>query len=247
MASRSQRSAPTKEDGVGIYDIPDKLEPVEAIWYYNVLVERRDEIYNLYFVRLKRVEEWLEIYVSAEDGSAAKEMAFAKISSLHVQLKDWVELHEARYRDERMVKLCLERIETIVADDFDGWRQVFDLSPYGSQLQLIAMRRMRPLASTIEHYQAVYDRSEMGSSAQIQALQNMLLLGRFEQMGRKSLEVEEQEAMALAVSRGPKEWMQEYEKHDLYDPYGETALCNAYIAADAIAVREDKLKTTNKR
>ncbi|MDR2638577.1 MAG: hypothetical protein LBC09_01920, partial [Helicobacteraceae bacterium] len=205
-----------EEAASGIYEIPEKLDLAEAAWYYNVLENRRDEVYAMYFARLKRMDEWLEAYAAAKDDSPAKEMAFEKLSALATDAKALVELREARFDDKRIVELCERRIAEISGDDFGKWKEIYDLAPFGSPLQINAMRRMRPLAKTLGEWRDIYDRAEIGSPAQTDATQNMLLLSRFDEIAREDAIASEKEFVERANERTPREWREEYEKYDLY-------------------------------
>jgi hypothetical protein len=226
----------------GIYEIPEKLELSEAAWYYNILEARRDEVYAIYFARLRRMDEWLEVYVAAKDDSPAKAMAFNKLSALATDAKALVELREARFDDRRIVDLCERRIAEIAGDDFGKWKEIYDLAPFGSPLQFNAMRRMRPLAKTIDDWREIYDRSEIGSIAQNDAVENMLLLSRFDDIKREDAVADEQEFVRRAAERTPKDWRAEYEKYDLYDKRSELAAINIYLCADALAQKETEQK-----
>lgn len=229
--------------GRSVYDIPEKLEPTEAIWYYNVMDDRRDEVYNMHFAKLTRLEDWLEVYVAAKDGTPSHELAFAKLSALQMPIAGWVELHEARFHDERVVGLCNRRIESLAGDRFDQWLEAYDRAPFGSQVQLTAMRRMRNLAKELPEWQAIYDRSEIGSNNQVLALQNILLRTRFEAIRRRDKSSEEFKFLERSASRGPKEWRSEYESRDFYDPESEQAVLSMYLSADLRTGSEATAKT----
>jgi hypothetical protein len=215
-----------------LYEIPDKLEPREAIWYYNVMDDRRDEVYHMHFSRLKRLEDWLEVYTNSKEETPARELAFTKLAGLQMDYDGWIELYESRFNDERIVTLVKKRLEQICGDLFDKWLGVYDYAPYASQIQQLAGRKLKSLAKNIEHWQALYDRSEIGSPLQINALQQILLLSRFEQIKRTDREEEEFKMLAHAASKGPKEWFEEYEKSDFYSSASEIAVLNIYLSAD---------------
>lgn len=235
MAANSREAQAALIEGAqqGIYDIPEKLSPVEAIWYYNLLDSRRQEVYQLHFARLTRMEEWLEIYSAADKNSPAQQLAFDKLGALDLPIGGWIELHEARFKDAKIISLCHQRIEVLAAEDFDKWREVFDLAPFGSHMQQLGMRKMRQLAATIDDHQAIYDRCDIGSTTQITALQNILLLSRFEHIKRVDKAVVENAAVAQAAAKGPSQWRREYDQHDFYDPLSSMSVINIYLSADA--------------
>lgn len=241
---RSERELLEGSGTLSIYDIPDRLEPTEAIWYYNVLDDRRDEVYTLHFAKLKRMEDWLEIYVAAKDGTPAHELAYAKLTALELPISGWVELHEARFHDERIVGLCNRRIDTLAGNDFHLWLEAYDKAPFGSQIQHTAMRRMKNLAKELEEWQVIYDRSEIGSNNQIMALQNILLKTRFAAMRRKNKSDEEERFLKQAASRKPEEWRAEYEANDFYSNNSEQAVISLYLSADLRSGETEGVKKT---
>ncbi|MDR1912825.1 MAG: hypothetical protein LBQ52_10845 [Helicobacteraceae bacterium] len=231
----SEQNQAPKEDkrGAWLYDIPEKLEPIEATRYYNSYQDRRDEIYSVYFSRLNRMEEWLEIYCVAQEKTPAKELAFAKLSALDLDLYGWAALYEARFDDKRIVDLCESRIASIAAGNFSKWKESYDLAPYGSNLQKETMRQMRALAKSYEELQDIYDRGEIGSPEQIAAVQDMALLDRPDGVERTDAIADEKEMIKRAVQRTVKEWRAEYEKYDLYDPRNEMAAINIFLSANS--------------
>ncbi|MDR3347867.1 MAG: hypothetical protein LBN32_04560 [Helicobacteraceae bacterium] len=228
-----------------VYEIPERMDVADAIWYYNLLADRREEIYRQHFARLQRMEEWLEIYALSEQDSAAHDLAFMKLSALQMDVSGWIALHEARFHDENIIKLCHSRIEVVAGQSFERWAEVFDLAQFGSALQQLAMRRMKPLANKLEDWQAIYDRSALGSANQINALQNVLLLSRFDTMRRRR-EEDENDDLERAASKGPLQWRQEYESRDLYDKAGQIALINVYISADMREAAKEQRNATTK-
>jgi hypothetical protein len=238
ISDADETSSELQSKEAGIFEIPENLDVARAAWYYDALENRRDEIYAMYFERLKRMDEWLEVYSAAKDGASAKEMAFAKLSSLESDAKGLIEIREARFDDARIVNLCDRRIAQICADSFERWREIYDLSPYGSQPRANAMRRMRPLAVSVKEWKAIYDRAEIGSRDQTEATQNILLLSRFDEIKREDAAASEQKSIEGAIERTPREWLEEYEKYDIFDKRSELAAINIYIAADRLAARE---------
>lgn len=232
---KEQRDRERFMDGSNVgslYEIPEKLEPREAIWYYNVMDDRRNEVYQMHFARLTKLEDWLEVYTNAKDETPARELAFSKLANLDLDIKGWIELFEARFSDERVVKLCTRRLDELCKNSFVAWLEAYDTAPYASQIQQLAGRKLRLYATELDHWQALYDRSEIGSTHQISALQNILLLSRFEAIKRADRGKEEFKMLEHAASKGPKEWREEYEKVDMYSSACETAVLNIYISAD---------------
>ncbi len=232
---RDQRERERFMDSSGasdLYEIPEKLEPREAIWYYNVMDDRREEVYQMHFARLSRLEDWLEVYTNAKEETPARELAFSKLAGLTLDYRGYIELYEARYNDERIVDLATARLDALCGRTFERWLEVYDYAPYGSKIQQMAGRKLKVLAEDIHHWQALYDRSDIGSPQQVNALQQILLLSRFDQIQRTNRDEEEFKMLAHAASKGPKEWRQEYEKNDLYSPASEMAVLNIYISAD---------------
>ena len=235
---RNERELLEGTSAASVYDIPERLEPTEAIWYYNVMDDRRDEVYAMHFSRLKRMEDWLEVYIAAKDGTPSHELAYSKLEALQMPISGWVELHEARFHDERIVGLCNRRIEALAGHRFDLWLQAYDTAPFGSQVQITAMRRLKNLAKEIEQWQAIYDRSEIGSNNQMMALQNILIKSRFERIKRHSKADEEFQFLKRAASKGVKEWRKEYEANDFYSNASEQAVISLYLSADLEAATE---------
>ncbi|MDR3162821.1 MAG: hypothetical protein LBT81_03050 [Helicobacteraceae bacterium] len=223
------------EDLAALYNIPEKIDPVEAIWYFNLIENRRSEIYASHFAPLKSMEEWLEIYIAAPKGSAAWDMALSMLTAMTLPLNGWIELHEARRGDDCIGNLCISRIERIANGDFEKWREAFTLAPHGSAVRQLGMANMLRFANTIEDWWEIYDNSELCSQEQEQALEQILLAGRFEHLIRRMEQNENDKSLLeRARMKGPKEWRDEYEKRDRYDASGEAAVCNIYISADLI-------------
>ncbi|MDR0746499.1 MAG: hypothetical protein LBE89_01260 [Helicobacteraceae bacterium] len=221
------------ENSAAFYSIPEKIDPVEAIWYFNLMESRRTEIYAAHFAPLKSMEEWLEIYIAAPRGSAAWNMALSMLTAMTLPLSGWIELHEARHGDDRIDSLCIARIERIADGDFQKWKEAFTLASYESVIRQLGMTNMLRFAKTIEEWREVYDNSELCSQEQEQALEQILLAGRFERPIRRMEQGEnENDMLKRAKAKGPKEWREEYEKRDHYDASGEAAVCNIYISAD---------------
>jgi hypothetical protein len=229
---KEAREAVLNETAKSVYEIPTKLDAGEAAWYYDLLENRRDEVYAMYFARLNRMDEWLEVYAAAKEGSPAKELAFFKLAALDLDAQNLIELREARFDDARIVELCERRIEKVAADNFDKWKEVYDLSPYGSRQRLSAMRRMRSLANAFGEWRDIYDRCEIGSPTQTAAAQNMLLLNPVDYIKRVNADDAEKEFIKRATERGAQEWRKEYDKYDLYDKRSELAAINIYLSAD---------------
>jgi hypothetical protein len=240
--AEATREAVLDASASGMFEIPEKLTPAEAAWYYNAIESRRDEVYALYFARLNRMDEWLEVYVVAKEKSPARELAFSKLSAIAIDLRGWAELREARFNDKRIVDLCKKRIEEIAGGSFEKWKELYDFAPFGSPSRDKAMREMLALARTIEEWRELYDRSAIGSPSQNEAVENMLLLRQFDEIRRSDAEVEEKEFVDLAATRSPKEWRAEYEKYDIYDKRSETATINIYLSADLRTAVKDKAK-----
>lgn len=220
------------DSSAGVYEIPDKLEPREAIWYYNVMEDRRNEVYELHLSRLSRLEDWLEIYTNSKEETPARELAYRKISKLDMNIRGWIGLYEARAHDERMVELSIKRLETACQGQFEGWLEVYDYAPYSSYLQQVATRRLRLYAKDPEHWQALYDRSDIGSAQQTNALQEIMILGRLPMVKRPNKQEAEAQSLNHAASRGPKEWMVQYGENDIHAPASDDAVLNIYLSAD---------------
>ncbi|GHS87053.1 hypothetical protein FACS189487_02460 [Campylobacterota bacterium] len=214
------------------YDIPMHLTPAEAVWYYNYMERRRGEVYQMCFARLKSMDEWLEVYTAAQNGTAARELAIEKLTQLKLSSSQCVGLYEAQRSDEKIAELCTARFEEIAGGDIVKWRDLFDLSTYGSNLRTIALNKMRLSAQTIEDWQSIYDRTDIGSRHQIDALQNIWLLFRSDSIARVTEEGAGAELVSRAVTKTAKEWRKECGKYDIYDPASEIAAINIYIAAD---------------
>jgi hypothetical protein len=226
-----------EETANGIYEIPEKLEIGEAAWYYNALENRRDEVYAMYFARLKRMDEWLDVYSAAKEGTKAKELAFAKLAALEADAKTLIEIREARYDDQRIAELCDRRLAKIGGEEFAKWKEIYDLAPYGTQPRINALRRMRTLAASAKEWKEIYDRAEIGTNAQVEATQNMLLLSRFDEIKREDEGAIERKLVKNAIERTPLEWREEYERYDLYDKRSENAAINIYLSADRLPSR----------
>lgn len=225
------------------YEIPEKLEPLEALWYYNTLVDRQEEIYHNFLSRLKTMEEWLEVYIESKENMPSRDLAFRKLSELEMTLDELIELNEARYHDEKITTLTNRRISEYAVNSYDRWLEVHDQSPFGSKLKIQAIKNMRTFAKSLDDWQRLYERSDIGSKNQILALQNILLLSRFEMIRRKSKKEEELELMNEISLKGPKEWRKIYEKRDFYSRESANAVVSIYLSADMKA-REEALASS---
>lgn len=211
-------------------EIPERLGPVEALWYYNTMPERQDEIYHNFLSHLRTMEEWLEIYIESKDNMPSKELAFDKLSELDLTLDEIMELHQARYHDDRVSVLTSKRAGEYAGDSFEKWIEVHDRSPYGSKIRILATKNLRNLAKDLHQWQQLYDRSEMGSKNQTVALQNILLKSKFERS--ENSQKAEDEQVTDALLKGPEGWLEAYEKRDFHSKESAQAVVNIYISAD---------------
>lgn len=210
-------------------EIPDRLDPLDALWYYNTMPDRQEEIYHNFLSKLKTMREWLEIYVESTENMASKDLAFAKLSELDLTLEEIIELHETRYHDERIVALIVKRIDEYAGSDYKRWLLVYDSAPFESKIRVQAMKRLRWLAKTLNEWQELYDRNDIGSANQILALQNILLLSRFER--KESKRKSDENLMQEAALKGSDEWRELYETKDFYSKESDNAVVNIYLSA----------------
>lgn len=206
-----------------IAESPEKLTKEIAINIYNNFPNKRPQIYGLYFVNLKSLDEWLAIYRLSGDKDLSKHLAKKNLETTDADMQDWIILFEGE-RDDFLQELANKKIRKSCQNFTDALR-LYEISSYGFEIKDFAMSKLRENAKSLEEWKTLYALAPFDSQTKTIALQNMLLLA-------KPKEKNAQEPIKSIV-QSKAYWLDEYKNQtDIYSSHKDNALINAYITAN---------------
>jgi len=208
-----------------IVESPEKLTTENALNIYNHYPARRSQIYAIFFSKIKKMEDWLEIYQVSKDNDESKVLAKKKLRQSSSSSKNWIEIYQT-HKSDFIKNLSVVKIKEN-SKNLDDWIEVYKSCSYGFELKNIALFKMRENSKTFEDWLKVYKITPFGSNTKSMALEKIL-------MKAKPKEESSQQTPKFTINQKThKEWLEEYENtKDIYSPNKDRALVNSFLSLE---------------